>query len=152
MKKNTRSITAGFLLAAVSLLGLSAFTGCESFDNFKQEYPVTSNLAKSGLFIGLNALAGENETIFQNRDALALAINTAFAESRSPDDAASILDAQTSEILEDADVRASLIAAWQAQLDQLATTPEGTPAAGPQHTYCSQLSAALGDGTPTAAQ
>lgn len=144
MNRHIHHIRSLALICILSILGLWAFVGCETFDSFKEEYPVASNLAKGGLFIGLNALAAQNEIIYANRDALAAAINTAFAQSRSPEDAAAILDAQTLEILQDNDVRASLLAAWQAQLRDLAATPEGSPAAGPEHAYCRDLAAAIG--------
>ena len=140
-----------FCLLTTAICGLAALasfnTACSNLTNWVEDHPTEVNLAKAGLLTGLNAFLANNPDYAVHGPALKGAINFALSPDHTPDEAAALLDAQTLEVFDDPDVRASLLAAWQAELDKRTTLPEGLPAAGPAVDYARELSNALGNST-----
>ena len=150
MKKTRHILLTALLGGALLLPSLTITTGCSTVREYAAENPVAANIARAGLYIGLNAMSLQNPLIAANAGALRGVIDLALSEAASPDDAAAILEAQSLEILGDPAVRDALIAAWQAELAKQATQADGTPAAGPEHAYAKALADALAQATPAA--
>lgn len=140
MKKQLHAwLTAFCLLLALLCFG----TACSTVSEWAEDNPTEANLAKAGLLTGLNFFLANNPDYSQYEVPLRGAIQFALSEAQNAEEAAALLDSQSFAILEDPDVRAALLAAWQAQLDRSTLTPEGVPASGPAVDYARRLRNAL---------
>jgi hypothetical protein len=138
-----KTITAWLLAICLLLPAICFTTACSTVSDWAEDHPAEANLAKAGLLTGLNYFLANNPDYSAYEAPLRGAIQFALSEAQSAEEAAALLDSQSLAILDDPDVRASLLAAWQAQLDRSTLTPEGAPAAGPQHDYARTLANSL---------
>lgn len=145
MKKTRNILLTALFIGAFALPSLFLFTGCSTVSDWAEDNPTQANLAKAGLLTGLNFFLENNPDYSVHEASLRGAIQFALAEAATAEEAAALLDSQTLEVLDDPDVRAALLAAWQAELDKRTTTPEGVPASGPAVDYARDLSNALGN-------